>query len=176
MPHLFGNITTHYWNGLSQLSGWTDRELYVVKICNTAKGQTWDCEWPSVYPDWDDINAYRIGHMTWGEFRERYLLKLEKSADKIIEEFLIIKSIGNVNNKMVVLTCHETDPNKCHRTLLMEWLMAKHEVNHLLDCDKIICDECYQIAADDGGNAWTEDEWNQIVGKVMYGPCDTCWR
>jgi len=174
MPYLFGDITTWYWNGLDKLRRLTNRKLFVVKVCNTAKRQTWDYEWRTVYPDWADINAYRLGHMAWAEFRERYMLKLEQNAESIISGFNEL--VANANHKMIVLTCHELPGDNCHRTILLEWLMAKHLVYHLLNCDRIICDDCYQEISDERGDAWTEDEYNMVVGKSTHGPCETCWR
>jgi uncharacterized protein YeaO (DUF488 family) len=174
MPYVFGDIATCYWNGLDDLRGRTSKELYVVKVCNTAKGRIWDSDWYQVYPDWDDIDSYRTGLMTWTEFRERYMLKLEKNANLIIHTFQEIEALAYKQGKMIVLTCHEKPGEYCHRNILINWLLSKKQVRYILNCDVIMCQDCYLENAEESGDAWTEHESNLVVGKTTFGPCESC--
>lgn len=64
-----------------------------------------------LFPDWDKVEAYKNGDITWKEFRKAYIKKLKK---------LDVHEYAKLCNGHVLL-CWEKDPKHCHRSILVEW-------------------------------------------------------
>lgn len=75
-------------------------------------------------PDWELVQDWKSGKITWDEYTERYNSMLDRRgisyALKILEQF-----------ENVVLICYEKPSDKCHRHLLAEYLNNKYNMNVL---------------------------------------------
>lgn len=150
----------------------SERGVFVVKVCNTARGQSWDFDWSEVYPQWDWINALRAGTMSEEAFSATYKAMLARKHDTIVADLLRIKKMAG--RRMIVLTCHEPSGEFCHRSLLLDFLWEIGAIRALLNRDVLVCKACYEYEADSRGDAFTEDEWNLIIGYVTHGHCMVC--
>jgi uncharacterized protein YeaO (DUF488 family) len=72
----------------------------------------------NVCPDWEYINAFKNGEISYEAFCSEYRRVL---TSKVQPEFILheIKGLSQVYNKeAVILLCYEKDGNSCHRTEL----------------------------------------------------------
>lgn len=73
-------------------------------------------------PDWNLINRYKSGEISFEQFGERYIQSLNQKMKR--DEFVSkLTEVAEENNyKTIILLCYEKSLNECHRKFLGEWL------------------------------------------------------
>jgi uncharacterized protein YeaO (DUF488 family) len=100
-------------NNSSQLAGFAKREdlpFFLEKLCGAEYLHE-----PMLAPTRDMLEAYRKGREEWSGYERRFL---ELMRERRIEEALD-RSLFEVPT---VLLCSETEPERCHRRLVLEYL------------------------------------------------------
>ena len=72
----------------------------------------------SLAPTWDLLNSYKSGKIEFDEEYDKKYYEILHSLDKDKK----LNWLKEKTNKNVVLLCWEKDKNKCHRSLLANWL------------------------------------------------------
>lgn len=76
-------------------------------------------------PSWDLVSLYKYGKMSWKIYTEIYLNNLYKQfnikTSQLNKDILHLKNISENND--VALLCWENKWEKCHRSLLANWLI-----------------------------------------------------
>lgn len=175
--YIYGNVVAWWWKGLDRLRESPDvkrRGLYVVKICNTAKGQTWQAEWEGVYPSWDLINKVRRGEISTEEFDATYSAELELKKEDHFRAWNRLSA--EAGSRIIALMCHEEPGEHCHRNVLLDWLWEHRQVYAVQNRDALICKECYEAYAEEYEDAYTEREDMLIMGHVSYLNHEKCYE
>lgn len=74
----------------------------------------------NVFPDWNLINSYKNGEITYEKFGALYTRQIVSHGQP---EFIIqeLKNLCKIHNKEhVVLLCYEKDAGTCHRSVLAQ--------------------------------------------------------
>ncbi len=78
-------------------------------------------------PDWEIVNAFRDGKITWPEYEKRYYLLVGERYFYRPAEFEDIVKLAK--QQTVVLTCFCTDEKHCHRQLAKHFLQTIDAIN-----------------------------------------------
>lgn len=171
----WGNVLTCAFKDLPKLRAENPgEEFFVVKVCNSARGYTWDYDMttncPEVAPEWKYINSHRAGTMSLPMFRFQYKRRVEPVWDeKIVPELEIVFALAG--KRTIVFCCHE-QTGYCHRHDFLEIGFEKGAWVALLDRDKLMCGVCYMSNCEECGELWSEDPWNQVIGYIHGRECD----
>jgi len=175
MRHIFGQVTTCSWKQLPELRRQYPN-IFVVKVCNTAHGYTWDYDItinvPEFAPLWENINKWNASkklYTDWHTFEFKYTRRLDGVEERAIAE--LNKVFELAGKRIVVFCCHE-EVGHCHRYTVEGWGFEHGVYNAILNRDSIICSKCYNSYADN--EMWTENECNLIMGYVRGTYCDEC--
>lgn len=112
-------------NNTSQLAGYAKKDdlAYIMELINIEYVHD-----VSLAPDNKLLSDYKKNLLDWSDYETRYL--------KILEERNIRDGIKKlINSKTICFLCSEHKPNKCHRSLLANFiknnLNEKVEIIHL---------------------------------------------
>ena len=105
----------------SQLAGVTKKEDLPYFLDHLiGAGYTHE---PLLAPEDGPFRAYRAGELDWPDFRKRYLATLRKRKVSTTLDW------PKVLRKRTTLLCSEPDPERCHRSILVDHLRRTgHEV------------------------------------------------
>lgn len=81
---------------------------------SVPKGAKYDKLMPSLYPDWQLVQDWKKGRISWDEYGERYLALLRSRWPLGLKEEIM--ALPND----VTLCCWERDPEHCHRSIVAE--------------------------------------------------------
>lgn len=101
----------------SQLAGFTKKED-LPYFLDRLLGADYVHE-PLLAPTEENFKAYRSGEIEWTQFRTRFLATARSRKIESAVDWRVLLA------KPSVLLCGEPEPDRCHRSLVLEYLTRK---------------------------------------------------